>query len=910
MKKRIWGVFLALCMVLSLLPLSATAAEISHPCGGLLSQPQLETSLVHAAPDAAKRPALRAQSNAGSDVCTTIEEAAAVLRAGMKQRETSITFTYVDDEDLTEDLLHAIFAASLAHTGVPTEGDYLNWQIGNSYSGASISYDGVYYTSTITYTFESFHDTYAQEQEVDAAAAEIVSSLSGGSDYEIIRGIYDYLGETVSYDYDAAQIPDDQIVDYTPWSAYGALVKHQAVCQGYALAFYRLALELGVDARIVTGIGNGGAHAWNVAQLDGLYYYLDSTWGGEKYFLRGTEDFDKHTPEDSSLVFLEGMNLSPTAYVPPVDGGKCGENLTWAFYPDGTLKIDGTGAMYDYNDNGYAYKDYDCAPWASYFPDYNLQNPQEPYIQNIQIGKDVESIGAGAFISAHGWQQNPYNLVLDVTFEQPSACREIKDRAFAYTQVKNLEFPERLETLGFDAFYGSALESLDLPESVASIGSSAFSWCENLSNVTIRGPVETIQSCTFCNVKHIENFYMPGTVRAIGNDAFYGVTLDHLYFGNTSSIWNTVQIESHNDALYSAEKHFLKLLAITAQPENFVGAVGGTAVFSVTAEGDDLAYQWQYSDDNGGSWVNSNSTAETATCKITAARDGRLYRCVVSDGAASVTSDPAKLIVKPAITTQPQDYTGTVGNTASFTVKATGAKLTYQWQYSDNNGGTWTDSSANTSAVATCKLTAARNGRLYRCIVTAGNGMTVTSEVAKITVKPAITAQPQDFTGTVGETAAFTVKASGANLTYQWQYKDPGGAWTTSKSTTNTATCKITAARDGRQYRCVVTGNGVTVTSDVAKITVKPAITAQPQDYTGPVGGVSTFTVKATGAGLTYQWQYSDNSGGKWTDSVTNTSATATCKITAARDGRLYRCIVTDANGNSLTTNTAALIVR
>ena len=375
------------------------------------------------------------------------------------------------------------------------------------------------------------------------------------------------------------------------------------------------------------------------------------------------------------------------------------------------------------------------------------------------------------------------------------------------------------------------------------------------------------------------------------------------------------QARSAENGARSSSKAILTVLGsaleIIAQPEDYAGAVGGTATFSVSAEGENLTYQWQYSDDNGGSWTNSKSTVNTATCSITAARDGRLYRCVVSDGASSVTSDPAKLIVKPAITTQPQDYTGTVGNTASFTVKATGANQTYQWQYSDNNGGTWTDSAANTSAVATCKITAARDGRQYRCVVT-GNGMTVTSEAAKLIVKPAITAQPKDYTGAVGETATFTVKASGANLSYQWQYKDVGGTWKNSTATSAAATCKLTAARDGRLYRCKVTGNGMTVISKAAKITVEDsfAITAQPQDYTGAVGGVATFTVKATGTGLTYKWQYSDNNGGKWTDSASNTSATATCKITAARDGRLYRCIVTDANGNSLTTNTAKLIVR
>ena len=51
-----------------------------------------------------------------------------------------------------------------------------------------------------------------------------------------------------------------------------------AVCQGYAGLLYRLCLEMGISCRMITGTGNGGAHAWNIVALDGKYYNADSTW--------------------------------------------------------------------------------------------------------------------------------------------------------------------------------------------------------------------------------------------------------------------------------------------------------------------------------------------------------------------------------------------------------------------------------------------------------------------------------------------------------------------------------------------------------------------------------------------------------------------------------------------------------
>ena len=158
----------------------------------------------------------------------------------------------------------------------------------------------------------------------------------------------------------------------------------------------------------------------------------------------------------------------------------------------------------------------------------------------------------------------------------------------------------------------------------------------------------------------------------------------------------------------------------------------------------------------------------------------------------------------PVITQQPRDFEGAVGETATFTVKAVGDGLKYQWQYMDPGGSEWLNSSFKTPSM-TCKITAARDGRQYRCIVTDENGEFVTSEPAAIIVRQtlAITQQPQDFEGAVGETATFTVQATGDGLTYQWQYKDPGSStWLNSSFKTPSMTCKITAARDGRAYHC------------------------------------------------------------------------------------------------------------
>ncbi|MBQ3940964.1 MAG: immunoglobulin domain-containing protein, partial [Oscillospiraceae bacterium] len=353
---------------------------------------------------------------------------------------------------------------------------------------------------------------------------------------------------------------------------------------------------------------------------------------------------------------------------------------------------------------------------------------------------------------------------------------------------------------------------------------------------------------------------------------------------------------------------------ITTQPKTVTVSAGTTATFSVAAAGSALTYRWQYA--TGSIWRNSSLPGcDTASISVeaTAARDGQKYRCIVTGPYGPHTvSSAAVLKVKPTITGRPQNVTAKVGDTAKFTVTAAGSNLTYQWQY--NNGNGWRNSTLEGCNTATLKVPVAayRDGQQYCCIVKSGSGASVTSTAATLTVKPAITAQPQSVTAAVGDTAKFTVTATGIGLTYQWQYNNGSGWANSSQSGCRTATLRVpvTAARDGQKYRCIVTSsNGMTVTSSAAAITVKTAITAQPQNVTASAGDTARFTVTATGSGLTYQWQY--NTGSGWNNSTQSGCRTATLRVpaTAARSGQKYRCVIIGSN-DSVVSAAATLTVR
>jgi transglutaminase-like putative cysteine protease len=64
----------------------------------------------------------------------------------------------------------------------------------------------------------------------------------------------------------------------------------KSVCQGYAKSLQYLLQEMGIECFIVTGFTNGDRHAWDIAKIDGEYYYLDPTWGDASYSYSGDTD--------------------------------------------------------------------------------------------------------------------------------------------------------------------------------------------------------------------------------------------------------------------------------------------------------------------------------------------------------------------------------------------------------------------------------------------------------------------------------------------------------------------------------------------------------------------------------------------------------------------------------------------
>jgi hypothetical protein len=399
--------------------------------------------------------------------------------------------------------------------------------------------------------------------------------------------------------------------------------------------------------------------------------------------------------------------------------------------------------------------------------------------------------------------------------------------------------------------------------------------------------------------------------------------------------------------------------AITTQPANQFATAGQTASesFSVVANGTEPFYQWQLSTDGGNTFRNlSNGSgvtgAATATLTISSnalPASGTEYRAVVTEGnGMMLISTVATLTINapPSITTQPQNVTAAVGQSAaeSFTIADSGGTgpLRVQWQVSTDNGGTFSNLSdgsgiaGSTTTTLTFSSFPVTGSSEYRAIVTDANGVSAASNAATLTIRvgPSITTQPANQFATTGQTASesFSVLANGtAPFTYQWQLSTDGGNTFSNLSngsgvsgaTTATLTISSNALpASGTEYQAVISdASGQTVISTAATLTINapPSITTQPQNLTAGVGqsAAESFTIADSGGTgpLSVQWQVSTDNGGTFSNVsdgsgiAGSTTTTLTLSGFPTAGSSEYRAIVTDANGVSAASDVATLNV-
>jgi transglutaminase/protease-like cytokinesis protein 3 len=114
-----------------------------------------------------------------------------------------------------------------------------------------------------------YNTTKAQEDELDNIVNSILSGIikPGMTQGQKESAIHDYIVDNTKYDTSDSRS-----------SAYDAIINHSAVCEGYALAAYKMLNEAGIQTLAISGTANNNNHIWNLVNINGSWYHLDVTW--------------------------------------------------------------------------------------------------------------------------------------------------------------------------------------------------------------------------------------------------------------------------------------------------------------------------------------------------------------------------------------------------------------------------------------------------------------------------------------------------------------------------------------------------------------------------------------------------------------------------------------------------------
>lgn len=201
-----------------------------------------------------------------------------------------------------------------------------------------------------------------------------------------------------------------------------------------------------------------------------------------------------------------------------------------------TLTISGSGAMEDF-------------PFGSYQPWYSFHDQ----ITSVVVSPGVTSIGQCAFsrfaklthvdiadsVISIGWDAFYYcSSLTNITI--PQSVTYIGPLAFFHcTNLSSITLSNNITSIGSSAFEDCTnLTSITIPGSVTSIGLAAFCNCTKLTSITIPDSVTTIDLEAFKNCSSLTSITIPGSVTSIGPYVFDGCTSlnDISYSGTSESV--------------------------------------------------------------------------------------------------------------------------------------------------------------------------------------------------------------------------------------------------------------------------------------------------------------------------------------------------------------------------------------
>ncbi len=100
---------------------------------------------------------------------------------------------------------------------------------------------------------------------IDGILADIIKPYM--NDHEKTKAVHDYIVLNSKYD-----------TNKLYYSDYDLLTEGTSVCNGYALLTYNMLQKLNIPVKLISGLGSGEDHIWNMVKLGDYWFHLDTTW--------------------------------------------------------------------------------------------------------------------------------------------------------------------------------------------------------------------------------------------------------------------------------------------------------------------------------------------------------------------------------------------------------------------------------------------------------------------------------------------------------------------------------------------------------------------------------------------------------------------------------------------------------
>lgn len=219
------------------------------------------------------------QSVTAADTAKSMAELQKNIYSALLDRNTSMQYTY------TGSLNKKNFETALNEA---IESDPYTQLIVKQYA---YKYQGSLLSTHIQIQVE-YLETEQESAAVKKKLKEVIKQIikPGMNDHQKVKAIHDWVVLQLAYDADLKLV-----------TAYEGLTYHKTVCQGYALITYQMLKEAGISNLIAEGTAGGQLHAWNLVQLDGKWYHLDTTWDDPVPDIKGKVSYAYYLRTDAQM---------------------------------------------------------------------------------------------------------------------------------------------------------------------------------------------------------------------------------------------------------------------------------------------------------------------------------------------------------------------------------------------------------------------------------------------------------------------------------------------------------------------------------------------------------------------------------------------------------------------------------